>query len=161
MDCYFRSQTELGDLNKPSQPKPRPPLPDVSRTPERKKPEDSSLRLNTETKPKVTIEPTPRITKQLSIKKEQPARDDKDKIGNRERQPSPSGLPRPASLPLNMSERGYDETQNAVQLQRRIKTSRLKEKPDKWKERSSEAAHLENISAELVRLQTQRKLGLW
>ncbi|XDV27719.1 hypothetical protein PO909_031210 [Leuciscus waleckii] len=140
------SQTELGDLNKPSQPKPQPPLPDESRTPERKKAEDSSLQLNTETK---------------SETKDRPARDDKGKIGNKERQPSPSGLPRPVSLQLNMCESGSDETQNAVHLQRRNKTSRLKEKPDKWKERSSEAAHLENISAEIVRLQTQRKLGLW
>ncbi|KAK7163376.1 hypothetical protein R3I93_007433 [Phoxinus phoxinus] len=154
------SQTELVYLNKPSQRKPRPPLPDESRTPERKKAEDSSLRLNTETKTKVTIEPTPRITKQLSIKEDEPARDDKGKIGNKERQPSPSGLPRPVSLPLNMSESGSDETQN-VHIQRHIKTSRLKEKPDKWKERSSEAAHLENISAEILRLQTQRKMGLW
>lgn len=161
MDCFFRSKTELGDLNKPSQSKPRPPLPDESRTPERKKVEDSSLQLNTETKSKVTIEPTPRITKQLSIKEDRPARDDKGKIGNKERQPSPSGLPRPVSLPLNMSESGSDETQNVGHLQRRNKTSRLKEKPDKWKERSSEAAHLENISAEIVRLQTQRKLRLW
>ncbi|KAK7159490.1 hypothetical protein R3I94_005737 [Phoxinus phoxinus] len=153
------SRTELVYLNKPSQRKPRPPLPDESRTPERKEAEDSSLRLNTETKTKVTIEPTPRITKQLSIKEDEPARDDKGKIGNKERQPSPSGLPRPVSLPLNMSESGSDETQNVL-IQRRNKTSRLKEKPDKWKERSSEAAHLENISAEILRLQTQR-MGLW
>ncbi|XP_039510729.1 unconventional myosin-IXb isoform X3 [Pimephales promelas] len=152
------SKTELGDLNKPSQPK--PPLPNESSTPERKKAEDTSLRLNSEPKSKFTIEPTPRITKQLSIKEDQPARDDKGKIGvrNKERQPSPSGLPRPVSLPLNMSESGSDETQNAVHLQRRNKASRLKEKPDKWKERTSETAHLENISAEIVRLQTQRKL---
>lgn len=160
-----KSQTELGNLNKTeekkaSQPKPQPPLPDESRTPERKKVEELSLQLNTETKPKVTIEPTPRITKQLSIKEEQPARDDKGKIGNRERQPSPSGLPRPVSLPMNMSQTGSDETQNAVYLQRRNRTSRLKEKPEKWKERCSEAAHLENISAEILRLQSQRKFGL-
>ncbi|XP_048018158.1 unconventional myosin-IXb isoform X2 [Megalobrama amblycephala] len=153
------SQTKLGDLNKteekkPSQPK---PLPDNSRTPERKKVEDPSLQLNTDTKPKVTIEPTPRITKQLSVN--QPAQDDKGKIGIKARQPSPSGLPRPVSLPLNMSQSASDETQNPVQLQRHNRTSRLKEKPEKWKERSSEA-QLENISAELLRLQSQRKLRL-
>lgn len=144
---------------KPIQPKPHPPLPDESRTPERKKAEDANLLLNTETKPKVTKEPTPRITKQLSINENQPAQDDKGKIGYKQRQPSPSGLPRPVSLPLNMSQRASDETQNAVHLQRHNRTSRLKEKPEKWRERSSEA-HLENVSAELLRLQTQRKLGL-
>ncbi|XP_067308478.1 unconventional myosin-IXb isoform X4 [Pseudorasbora parva] len=160
------SQIELGDLNKteekkPSQPKPQPPQkPDESRTPELKKVEEPSLQLNTETKPKVTIEPTRRITKQLSIQEEQPARDDKGKIGIKERQPSPSGLPRPVSLPLNMSQTGSGETQNAVNLQRLNRTSRLKEKPEKWKERGSEAAHSENISAEILRLQSQRALGL-
>lgn len=139
---------------KPSQPK---PLPDESRTPERKKVEDPSLQLNTETKPKVTIEPTPRITKQLTVN--QPAQDDKGKIGIKARQPSPSGLPRPVSLPLNMSQSASDETQNPVHLQRHNRTSRLKEKPEKWKERSSEA-QLENITTELLRLQSQRKLRL-
>ncbi|XP_051738191.1 unconventional myosin-IXb isoform X3 [Ctenopharyngodon idella] len=158
------SQTKLDDLNKteekkPSQPTALPSVPDESRTPERKKVEESSLQLNTETKPKFTIEPTPRITKQLSVNENQPARDDKGKIGIKARQPSPSGLPRPVSLPLNMSQSASDETQNPVHLQRHSRTSRLKEKPEKWKERSSEA-QLENISVELLRLQNQRKLGL-
>ncbi|XP_016316520.1 unconventional myosin-IXb-like isoform X2 [Sinocyclocheilus anshuiensis] len=159
------SQTELGHLNKaeekkPSQPKPQPPLPYESRTPERKKTEELSQQSNTETKPKVTVQPT-RIKKQLSISEDRPVQDDKGKTGNTEKQPSPAGLPRPVSLPLNMSQSASDETQNAVHLQRHNRTTRLKEKPEKWKERSSEVARMENVSAEILRLQSQRKSGLW
>ncbi|XP_016405363.1 unconventional myosin-IXb-like isoform X2 [Sinocyclocheilus rhinocerous] len=159
------SQTELGHLNKaeeknPSQPKPQPPLPYESRTPERKKTEELSQQSNTETKPKVTVQPT-RIKKQLSISEDRPVQDDKDKTGNKEKQSSPAGLPRPVSLPLNMSQSASDETQNAVHLQRHNRTTRLKEKPEKWKERSSEVARMENVSAEILRLQSQRKSGLW
>lgn len=139
---------------KPSQPKPQPPLPDESRTPERKKMEELSLQANTETKPKVTVQPT-RIKKQLSISEDRPVQDDKGKTGNKEKQLSHAGLPRPVSLPLNMSQSASDETQNAVHLQRRNRTTRLKEKHEKWKERSSEAAHMENVSAEMLRS------GLW
>ncbi|XP_016135981.1 unconventional myosin-IXb-like isoform X3 [Sinocyclocheilus grahami] len=159
------SQTELGHLNKaeekkPSQPKPQPPLPYESRTPERKKTEELSQQSNTETKPKVTVQPT-RIKKQLSISEDRPVQDDKGKTGNKEKQPSPAGLPRPVSLPLNMSQSASDETQNAVHLQRHNRTTRLKEKPEKWKERSSEVTRMENVSAEILRLQSQRKSGLW
>uniref|UniRef100_A0A671LLM7 Unconventional myosin-IXb-like n=1 Tax=Sinocyclocheilus anshuiensis TaxID=1608454 RepID=A0A671LLM7_9TELE len=162
---YLKSQTELGHLNKaeekkPSQPKPQPPLPYESRTPERKKTEELSQQSNTETKPKVTVQPT-RIKKQLSISEDRPVQDDKGKTGNTEKQPSPAGLPRPVSLPLNMSQSASDETQNAVHLQRHNRTTRLKEKPEKWKERSSEVARMENVSAEILRLQSQRKSGLW
>uniref|UniRef100_A0A673JDN3 Unconventional myosin-IXb-like n=1 Tax=Sinocyclocheilus rhinocerous TaxID=307959 RepID=A0A673JDN3_9TELE len=162
---YLKSQTELGHLNKaeeknPSQPKPQPPLPYESRTPERKKTEELSQQSNTETKPKVTVQPT-RIKKQLSISEDRPVQDDKDKTGNKEKQSSPAGLPRPVSLPLNMSQSASDETQNAVHLQRHNRTTRLKEKPEKWKERSSEVARMENVSAEILRLQSQRKSGLW
>ncbi|KAL0201123.1 hypothetical protein M9458_004310, partial [Cirrhinus mrigala] len=158
------SQTELGQVNKteekrPSQPKPRPPLPDESRTPDRKKNEELSPQLNMENKPKVTIQPA-RITKQLSISEDKPVQDDKGRIGKKERHPSPGGLPRPVSLPLNMSQSGSDETQNAVHLQRHNRTTRLKEKPEKWKERSCEAAHMENISAEMLRFQNERKSHL-
>ncbi|KAF4117525.1 hypothetical protein G5714_002078 [Onychostoma macrolepis] len=158
------SQTELGHLNKteekkPSQPKPQPPLPDESRTPERKKMEELSLQANTETKPKVKVQPT-RIKKQLSISEDRPIQDDKGMTGNIERPPSPAGLPRPVSLPLNMSQSASDETQNAVHLQRHNRTTRMKEKPEKWKERSSEAAHMENISAEILRLKSLRTSGL-
>uniref|UniRef100_A0A672QPU1 Unconventional myosin-IXb-like n=1 Tax=Sinocyclocheilus grahami TaxID=75366 RepID=A0A672QPU1_SINGR len=160
-DLSFRSQTELGHLNKaeekkPSQPKPQPPLPYESRTPERKKTEELSQQSNTETKPKVTVQPT-RIKKQLSISEDRPVQDDKGKTGNKEKQPSPAGLPRPVSLPLNMSQSASDETQNAVHLQRHNRTTRLKEKPEKWKERSSEVTRMENVSAEILRLQSQRK----
>uniref|UniRef100_A0A672QP27 Unconventional myosin-IXb-like n=1 Tax=Sinocyclocheilus grahami TaxID=75366 RepID=A0A672QP27_SINGR len=162
---YLKSQTELGHLNKaeekkPSQPKPQPPLPYESRTPERKKTEELSQQSNTETKPKVTVQPT-RIKKQLSISEDRPVQDDKGKTGNKEKQPSPAGLPRPVSLPLNMSQSASDETQNAVHLQRHNRTTRLKEKPEKWKERSSEVTRMENVSAEILRLQSQRKSGLW
>ncbi|XP_016365559.1 unconventional myosin-IXb-like [Sinocyclocheilus rhinocerous] len=158
------SQTELGHLNKteekkPSLPKPQPPLPDESRTPERKKTEELSPQSNTGTKPKVTIHPT-RITKQLSINEDQLVQDDKGYIGNKERQPSPAGLPRPVSLPLNMSQSGSDETQNNVHLQCHNRTTRLKEMPEKWKERRREVAHMENVSAEMLRLQSLRKSGL-
>uniref|UniRef100_A0A673JM19 Unconventional myosin-IXb-like n=1 Tax=Sinocyclocheilus rhinocerous TaxID=307959 RepID=A0A673JM19_9TELE len=137
-------------------PKPQPPLPYESRTPERKKTEELSQQSNTETKPKVTVQPT-RIKKQLSISEDRPVQDDKDKTGNKEKQSSPAGLPRPVSLPLNMSQSASDETQNAVHLQRHNRTTRLKEKPEKWKERSSEVARMENVSAEILRLQSQRK----
>ncbi|XP_016303815.1 unconventional myosin-IXb-like isoform X1 [Sinocyclocheilus anshuiensis] len=158
------SQTELGQLNKteekkPSLPKPQPLLPDESCTPERKKTEELSPQSNTGTKPKVTIHPT-RITKQLSINEDQLVQDDKDYIGNKERQPSPAGLPRPVSLPLNMSQSGSDKTQNNVHLQCHNRTTRLKEKPEKWKERRREVAHMENVSAEMLRLQSLRKSGL-
>lgn len=133
-------------------------MPDESRTPERKKMEELSLQANTETKPKVTVQPT-RIKKQLSISVDRPVQDDKGKTGNKEK--SHAGLPRPVSLPMNMSQNASDETQNAVHLQRRNRTTRLKEKHEKWKERSSEAAHMENVSAEILRLQSQRKSGLW
>ncbi|XP_050989221.1 unconventional myosin-IXb isoform X2 [Labeo rohita] len=157
------SQTELGQVNKteakrPSQPKQLPQLPDESRTPDRKKNEELRPQLNTETKPKVPIQPA-RITKQLSISEDKPVQDDKGRIGKKERQPSPGGLPRPVSLPLNMSQSGSDETQNAVHLQRNNRTTRLKEKPEKWKERSSDAAHTEN-SAEILRIQSTRKSHL-
>ncbi|KAL1280669.1 hypothetical protein QQF64_015269, partial [Cirrhinus molitorella] len=153
--------TELGQVNKteekrPSQPK---PLPEQSRTPDRKKNEELNPQLNTETKPKVTVQPA-KITKQLSISEDQSVQDDKGKIGKKERQPSPGGLPRPVSLPLNMSQSGFGETHNAVHLQRPKRTSRLKEKPEKWKERCSEAANMENYSAEILRLQSERKSHL-
>uniref|UniRef100_A0A672KJW1 Unconventional myosin-IXb-like n=1 Tax=Sinocyclocheilus grahami TaxID=75366 RepID=A0A672KJW1_SINGR len=159
-----KSQTELGHLNKteekkPSLPKPQPPLPDESHTPERKKTEELSPQSNTGTKPKVTIHPT-RITKQLSINEDQLVQDDKGYIGNKARQPSPAGLPRPVSLPLNMSQSGSDETQNNVHLQCHSRTTRLKEMPEKWKERRREVAHMENVSAEMLRLQSLRKSGL-
>lgn len=125
-------------------------MPDESRTPERKKMEELSLQANTETKPKVTVQPT-RIKKQLSISVDRPVQDDKGKTGNKEKRLSHAGLPRPVSLPMNMSQSASDETQNAVHLQRRNRTTRLKEKHEKWKERSSEAAHMENVSAEILR----------
>uniref|UniRef100_A0A8C1V121 Myosin IXb n=1 Tax=Cyprinus carpio TaxID=7962 RepID=A0A8C1V121_CYPCA len=157
------SQTELGHLNKseekkPSQQKPQPPLPDESRTPERKKTEELSPRSNTGTKPKVTIRAT-RFTKQLSINEDQCVQDYKGNIGDRERQPSPAGLPRPMSLPLNMSQSGSDETQNNGHLQGHNRTTRLMEKPEKCKERR-DVAHIENVSAEMLRLQNLRKSGL-
>ncbi|XP_052405097.1 unconventional myosin-IXb isoform X2 [Carassius gibelio] len=162
------SQTELSNLNKaeekkPSQPKPQPPLPDESRTPERKKTEELSQQSNTETKPKVTVQPT-RIKKQLSISEDRSINDDKGRTGNKEEPPSHAGLPRPVSFPVNMSQSASGETQNAVQLQRQNRPTRLKEKPDKWKEkwkeRSSEVPNMENVSAEILRLQNQRKSGL-
>ncbi|KTF87085.1 hypothetical protein cypCar_00016950 [Cyprinus carpio] len=157
------SQTELGHLNKieennPSQQKPQPPLPDEARTPEQKKTEELSPRSNTGTKPKVTIRAT-RFTKQLSINEDQPVQDYKGNIGDRERQPSPAGLPRPMSLPLNMSQSGSDETQNNGHLQGHNRTTRLMEKPEKCKERR-DVAHIENVSAEMLRLQNLRKSGL-
>lgn len=144
---------------KPSQLKPLPPLPDESRTPERKKTEELSQQSNTETKPKITGQPT-RIKKQLSISEDRPIQDDKGKTGNKEEQPSPAGLPRPVSFPMNMSQSSSDETQNAVHLQRHNRPTRLKEKPEKWKERSSEVAHMQNVSDEILRLQAKRKTGL-
>uniref|UniRef100_A0A8C2CT46 Myosin IXb n=1 Tax=Cyprinus carpio TaxID=7962 RepID=A0A8C2CT46_CYPCA len=157
------SQTELGHLNKieeknPSQQKPQPPLPDEARTPEQKKTEELSPRSNTGTKPKVTIRAT-RFTKQLSINEDQCVQDYKGNIGDRERQPSPAGLPRPMSLPLNMSQSGSDETQNNGHLQGHNRTTRLMEKPEKCKERR-DVAHIENVSAEMLRLQNLRKSGL-
>ncbi|XP_042574568.1 unconventional myosin-IXb isoform X4 [Cyprinus carpio] len=154
------SQKELGHLNKaeekkPSQPKPLPPLPDESRTPERKKTEELSQQSNTETKQQPS-----RIKKQLSISEDRPIQDDKGKTGNKEEQPSPAGLPRPVSFPMNMSQSSSDETQNAVHLQRHNRPTRLKEKPEKWKERSSEVAHMQNVSDEILRLQAKRKTGL-
>uniref|UniRef100_A0A8C2CST4 Myosin IXb n=1 Tax=Cyprinus carpio TaxID=7962 RepID=A0A8C2CST4_CYPCA len=158
-----KSQTELGHLNKieeknPSQQKPQPPLPDEARTPEQKKTEELSPRSNTGTKPKVTIRAT-RFTKQLSINEDQCVQDYKGNIGDRERQPSPAGLPRPMSLPLNMSQSGSDETQNNGHLQGHNRTTRLMEKPEKCKERR-DVAHIENVSAEMLRLQNLRKSGL-
>ncbi|XP_059420240.1 unconventional myosin-IXb-like [Carassius carassius] len=157
------SQTELGHLNKTeekkqSQPKPQPPLPDESLTTEQKKAEELSPQSNTGTKPKVTIHPT-RITKQLIINEEQPIRDDTDNIVNKG-QPSPTGLPRPVSLPLNMSQSGSAETQNNVHLQRHDRTTRLKEIPEKRKERRRDVAHVENVSGERLRLQSLRKSGI-
>ncbi|XP_043110120.1 unconventional myosin-IXb isoform X2 [Puntigrus tetrazona] len=157
-------QAELGHLNrteekKPSQTKPQPPLPDKSRTPEQKKTEELSPQSNTETKPTITVQPA-RIKKQLSINEDRAVQGDKGKIGNKEKTPSPTGLPRPVSLPVNMSQSASDETQNAIHLQRHNRTTRLKEKPEKWKERSSEAAHIENLRPEILRLQSQRKSGL-
>ncbi len=120
--------------------------------------EELSLQENTETKPKVTEQST-RIKKQLSISEDRPVQDDKGKTGNKEKQLSPAGLPRPVSFPLNLSQRASDETQNA-HIQRYNRTTRMKEKLEKWKERSSEAALAENVSSEILRLQSQRKLGL-
>lgn len=140
---------------KPSQLKPLPPLPDESRTPERKKTEELSQQSNTETKQQPS-----RIKKQLSISEDRPIQDDKGKTGNKEEQPSPAGLPRPVSFPMNMSQSSSDETQNAVHLQRHNRPTRLKEKPEKWKERSSEVAHMQNVSDEILRLQAKRKTGL-
>ncbi|TRY98933.1 hypothetical protein DNTS_016988 [Danionella cerebrum] len=141
--------------------KPLPPPPDESRLPDDQKKKEPKAQFNTDAKPQVTAQPTPGVTKQLTIKPDHISQDEPGKRCSRERQPSPSGLPRPVSLPLNMSQSGYDETQHTVQLQRHNKPSRLREKPEKWKERSSEAARMENVSEETLRLQHQRKIGLW
>lgn len=154
-------QTELSktEERKPSQPKPLPSLPNESRTAEPKKTEEPRPQLNTDTKPKITTQPTPGITKQLSVKEDRLGRGDRGMVGNKERQPSSSGLPRPVSLPLNISQSAYNDSQHAVQLQRQNKSSRLKEKPEKWKERSRDAPHMENISDEIKR-RSLSKIGL-
>ncbi|XP_056334608.1 unconventional myosin-IXb isoform X3 [Danio aesculapii] len=151
-------QTDLNETEekKPSQPKPLPSLPNESRTAESKKTKETRPQLNTD-EPKITTQPTPGITKQLSVKEDRLGRSDRGMVGNKERHPSPSGLPRPVSLPLNMSQSAYNDSQHAVQLQRQNKSNRLKEKPEKWKERSSDAARLENIDE--IQRRSQRKIG--
>ncbi|XP_057189572.1 unconventional myosin-IXb isoform X2 [Triplophysa rosa] len=128
-----------------SQTKPLPPLPDETRTPK--------------TRPDVSRQPASVWTEQPNINSEdRTGRERKDKSGYNESKVSHAGLPRPVSLQLNMGQSGTDD--NNVQLQRNIKTSRLKEKPEKWKDRSSEAAHFEKISSEITRLQNRRTIGL-
>lgn len=123
-----------------SQTKPLPPLP--------------------ETRPDVSIQPASVRTEQPEVNgDDQTSRENKDKSGYNESKASYAGLPRPISLPLNMSQSGTDDAHSNVQLQRNIKTCRLKEKPEKWKDRSSEAAHLEKISSEITRLQNRRTTG--
>ncbi|XP_051555562.1 unconventional myosin-IXb-like isoform X2 [Myxocyprinus asiaticus] len=151
-------QLEKGHLNKeertekkmepkPSpllrQTKPLPPLPEF-RPAEGQKAKELIAQLNTDTKSKVTIQPTPVIKPKVN--------------GEDETKPSPRALPRPDSLPVNMSKSG-SEVQNTVNLQRGNKTIRLREKPEKWKERSSEAALMDQISPELMQIQTKRTMG--
>ncbi|XP_073784076.1 unconventional myosin-IXb isoform X4 [Danio rerio] len=158
----LKAQAFQRDLNKieekkPSQPKPLPSLPNESRTAESKKTDEPRPQLNTDTKPKIPTQPTPGITKQLSVKEDRLGRSNRGMVGNKERHPSPSGLPRPVSLPLNMSQSAYNDSQHAVQLQRQNKSNRLTEKPEKWKERSSDAARMGNIDE--IKPRSHEKIG--
>ncbi|XP_051554437.1 unconventional myosin-IXb isoform X4 [Myxocyprinus asiaticus] len=157
---FFGGQLEKGHLNKEermeekkmepkpspllSLTKPLPPLPEY-RPAEGQKTKEMSPQLSTETKSKVTIQPTP-----CSVEK--PKVNGKDQI-----KPSPAALPRPVSLPVNMSQSGSDEVHNTVNLQRENKATRLREN---WKERKSEAALMDQISPELMQIQTKRTVGL-
>nr|XP_055057587.1 unconventional myosin-IXb isoform X3 [Misgurnus anguillicaudatus] len=166
------SSQEIGRLNKKettqektkepepspqrSKTKPLPPLPDVTRTTQGEKELVPSL--NTDTRPKVTIQINPDWAERPNINNEdQTGRQNRDKSddNNSESKGSHPGLSRPVSLPLNMIQSGS----NAAQLQRHNKTNRLIEKPVKWKEISSEI-QLEKIDSEIIRLQNQRAMGL-
>ncbi|XP_065133061.1 unconventional myosin-IXb isoform X3 [Paramisgurnus dabryanus] len=165
------SSKEIGHLNKKettqektrepepspqrSKTKPLPPLPDVTRTTKGEKELVPSL--NTDTRPKVTIQINSDWAERPNINNEdQTGRQNRDKSDNNsDSQGSHPGLSRPVSLPLNVIQSGS----NSVQLQRHNKTNRLIEKPVKWKEISSEI-QLEKIDSEIIRLQNQRAMGL-
>ncbi|XP_051989396.1 unconventional myosin-IXb-like isoform X2 [Xyrauchen texanus] len=151
------SQLEKGHLNEERtakmEPKPIPwlkhikplPLLPESRPAEGQKAKELSTQINTDTKSKVRVQPTPVIKPNVN--------------GEDETKPSPAARPRPDSLQVNMSQSGSD-VQNAVNLQRGYKTIRMREKPEKWKERSSESALLDQISPEPMHIQTKRTMGL-
>ncbi|XP_051984429.1 unconventional myosin-IXb isoform X2 [Xyrauchen texanus] len=128
--------------------KPRPQLPEY-RPAEGQKTKEITPQLSTETKSKVTIQPTPGSAEKPKVN------------GGKQIKPSPAALPRPVSLPVNMSLSGSDEVHNTVKLQHENKAARLREKPEKWKERNSEAALMDQISPELMQIQSKRTVGLW